>query len=367
MNEEPKKKGDVFGNEPIFSIMTLSCGNITCFPFRGYEERKLYTLLNKSYQKTDPLEFARCLIAVVCYPSDKLLNGKNRPTSEDLLTIQDTEKLSIEEVESFCKLYIEYEDYLYRKLVEKEGKGSGGKVISYELGEVEFPKDDKEDYTTYLHRLMVNKESKLTEQAKKLYDQVKGLWDSSGFSAKTLDSIKTMFEMGKSLKDSLKHLEGTADIKALSMNQGFPHYTEIPRLPSDFAIGKTITSKIDELIVLSEKTSAFIVESTETQATIARELKHSSDKATRLSRYALILSIVIIVLTALSICLPVLLQRPDKEVSIKHAIKIEDKLDSLISISRTSTSSSDSILMELRRLQSSDRTSRTRDRIVEKR
>jgi len=138
-------------------------------------------------------------------------------------------------------------------------------------------------------------------------------------------------------------------------------------LPSDFAIGKTITSKIDELIVLSEKTSAFIVESTETQATIARELKHSSDKATRLSRYALILSIVIIVLTALSICLPVLLQRPDKEVSIKHAIKIEDKLDSLISISRTSTSSSDSILMELRRLQSSDRTSRTRDRIVEKR
>ena len=90
----------------------------------------------------------------VCYPKDSLLDEERRP-KEFVLTREDVEKLTDDDIERIARIYTEGNDSLFRKNIRKEAISSeGGVAVSFEKGDVEFPREDGESYVRYLSRLL---------------------------------------------------------------------------------------------------------------------------------------------------------------------------------------------------------------------
>jgi hypothetical protein len=368
--EQPKKhkipdqlESEFGTKKAIFNFETEKVGQLFCFPMSFQDKLDLLRKLGKNISDSSAKEFAKHLIMACCYPSNKLDENKNRPT-KTLLENQDVDQLSESELEIFCSEYVKQHEYLYRKLniVSKPADESGKDVSTSEYGDVNVPKLENETATDYLFRLYVNEEKKDIERNKKLFGHFSAFTEISkinkemfGFSKKAFENINRTLSMGDALKTSLKHLEHFQKVTPVPAPPEMPmiNHGELFRMQEEHRMRpyNMLSERLDELIELTERTSAFMVQSNETQTQIVSEVKNSNDTTTRYSKKSLILNIVIVFLTALSVivaALSIYLATAKRNVTndpyIEHSRQIQNKLDSLISVSRHSIQTTDSLL-----------------------
>jgi len=273
---------------------TEKLGRLYIFTVVLADEKGLYKEIGKSIEKVSPLQYIKTLVKYVCHPEEKLEEGKYRP-KQATLSNDDISLISESELEDFAEKYIT-KNGLNRKWVSKPGKSEEGvNLVTFELGEVEYPRNEGEKWVDYLHRLAVIEEKRISESFEKIAKQFAGI---GSFSKKLQEQIKNTFSLGDSLKKSIESFSIPPDLISKSYKPPFD-FREIPYIKPFGGLPE----KIDKLIETSSRSADFLIEANKTQTGIANELKSSGEKTGRYSKLNIISGIIIICLTFLAIYL----------------------------------------------------------------
>lgn len=252
----------------------------------------------KSVEKVTPAQYVRLLVKYVCHPEGKLEEGKSRP-KQQTLSEEEINLISEREFDDFAEKYITMEGF-DRKYLSKPGNSEeAGNSVTLELGEVEHARDEGEKWVDYLHRLAVVQEKEFNDQFKKIAEQFAGV---GSFSKSVQDQIKETLSLGDNLKKTFDSFRVPNEL--VSKPFGLPlDFPEIPRIKPFGGLPE----KMDKLIDASEQTATLLTTMNRTQAGIAGELRSSGDKTAWYSGINVFFGGIIILLTTISIGLPVYL------------------------------------------------------------
>lgn len=290
-----KKDFTRFPQKKDGSFQTKSLGRLYVFSLTLKDQQRLHDELGKTIEDSNPREFIRALIKLVCHTKDKLVEGQFKP-NEPSLDDEAIKTLTDNELEAFASLYIQQKEYLFRKWIRKETKGKDGKtVITDELGEINLPKDNDETNVDYLHRLSSNSE-------KEWRRLVLGMTD---FSSKIQNKMLNTISLGTDLKNSLTNLSSFRSHLTTTIEEDAKRLGESIRLREEERIKpfRELAERLDLIIDSSTKAADFLVEMNATQFGIAKELKESSNTAARFSKKNILIGIIIIALTVISLVL----------------------------------------------------------------
>ena len=343
---------DLLKIEPNDCLET-SVGNICIFSLSLGDQREIRKALERPLEESDPNDYLKELIKHVCYPREQLKEGKYRPDGAGL-SAQDVESLSHDELEKIAELYVNENPYLFREERSKKTQNEDGKqVLSFELGEVQTPKEANESYIEYLHRLATIEDRKLSESATKILSSIP---DVSSFSNSIGDQLKNTFSIGESLRTSMDAIRNFDRLslhesppKVPSFDSGeFFHEQEERRLKPF----NELSDRLDALIDTSTQSAEFMIEANKLQTEIAEEIKKSGDTTSKQASHNINLTYVVIFLTfistvssALSIWMNFY---SDDEYTTKMAASVDEALVHLQSIDKQSEAQavSEKILIE---------------------
>jgi hypothetical protein len=257
--------------------VSTSLGDFHIFGLTAGNAEKLRNEINCSLEKCSPEEYIRILSLFICYPKDKLLEGKYRP-EEPILTKDDTNKFTIMDLEAIAEKYVENNDYLYTnsKLVENIDN-DGNKTYKRGKKEIEYPRSENESFVDYTHRVTVLYEKNESEKIKKRLGSILGV---SSFSSQLTENIGKTVSKGNLISNIVSNI-GESRYESIADNfLRLEHLKEQNRAQPINELSK----KLDQLINLTSQSSEFIVEMNETQIQIASEIKKSSDQSQKSSR-----------------------------------------------------------------------------------
>jgi hypothetical protein len=280
--------------------------------------------VGQSFTECDPLYLVRMLSMFVCYPKDSLLDDEMRP-KEVVLTREDVEKLTEDDIEHIARIYTEGNDYLFRKSIRKETKSSEGHIIvSSEKGDVEFPREEDESYVQYLSRLLKHQEEKFVDQFKKLAEPFKNFSDS------LKSSIGATLAWGQSLKKSLPD-SAKAEIRIAP--QAMPDF-DLAELQRNIEQNRLtpfneLSTRLEQLIEMTGQATDFQIQTNEVQTRIAEELKMSGDAAANYSRRSISLNWIVIIITAIGVLLSGYMILLSKTDSFNNSNAVMNKADEI--------------------------------------
>ena len=307
------KESILLGKE-LFILKTESRGNLHSFELTVGDMIKISELLGKAPEKTSPEEFVRVLLSVTCHPKDRIINESSRPVGYSL-SLDDVSKINPDELEKFATLFLENNERLYRKRISKSEPAKNGKgtVVSFEYGEMEHPREDKESSVSCLHRLWILDEAKRYKHNKDITQSLFGKYNDlsnimKGFSHPLEDQMVKTLKMGDALKSSLKFAESQAKQKMSFFEQptpGFNDFADLSRKIEENRIRpfEKLGDKLDKLIEVSSDTAEFVVQMNKTQTSLADELKKAGDFTLFYSKQNIKLTLFMISLTCISIIL----------------------------------------------------------------
>jgi len=273
-----------------YGCLKTKIGEICVFDLNGREQLQLHKLFGKSIKKFDSEEFVRNLSIYICYPKEKLEEDKYKPKAP-IFSLQKINKLSESDLEKISILYINNNEYLFKKYVSKKKKS--------------------ENHIQYLHRFFIIREEKLKKQMEKI------IGPFSNFSPELAKSIKKTLELGESLNktiekirhpwsvsDSMKNTqlassESKKHIKPIqqpTIDCAIPNLLELDQKKEELRLKSfnNLSDKMDKLVDVSTQNSEIIIEGNENQVRIADEIRASSNEATKYSKSNLIYSKIII-------------------------------------------------------------------------
>lgn len=293
------------GLSELDACIETSIGRICLFKYTLQSQRCVSKKLDASVQESDPKEFAKALIKVICFPEDSLEEGRFKP-SQTVLSDSDIESLQGSDVEEIAKAIVEHNPSLYRKREFKHLEGEDGKVrISVKFGEVDKQKEEGETFVEYLHRLSVIREEGEIRKAKSLFKQMKA---AGGFSNEIGEQVRKMSLMAESLRDSsfgfgLNSMGAIPDIETGShLTQPNLDLVSLPDFHGEqMQAFAELKEQLDDLRMTSRKSAEFMGAANDLQTDIAVEIKKSSDANSGYSKWNLSGTIFVIVLTGMSI------------------------------------------------------------------
>ncbi len=288
---------ELLKNKP-FDCIDMAIGKLYVFGISPADKEELKDL-GITLDESDPTEYIRNLIPFICYPEEHLKEGKYQP-EEPILTLADVNKLTDENIAEIARTYIANNDYLYKKLESiKTEDEEGNEKVSSKYTEIIHPQEALEDSIQYLFRLFVIEEEKQKRQMKKLLDSVNGL---NTFSSKLTSRIQDTLSLGDSLRKiselQVPTFAGSHE-SADTLNRSFIDYHQIEkqqRLKPFNELGE----KLDKLIESHGEAISFAVTANEIQVEIAKEVKSSSDSATKHSKTNIWLTKFVIFLAIIS-------------------------------------------------------------------
>src|SRR5690606_3386787 len=117
------------------------------------DQKNLLESLGGKLNDADPVAFLKTLIIQVCVPENNLNEKKHRP-ERPILNLEDVQKLSDADLENFAEVFIEKNEYLYKKREEEKTTDNEGNERSHlKYTVVEHPKLKNEGNIEYLYRL----------------------------------------------------------------------------------------------------------------------------------------------------------------------------------------------------------------------
>lgn len=301
------KKIKASTNKPFANIKN-SIGDLYLFPIRVKELIGIEEKLGSKLEEFASEKFFRLYLPFFAYLKQDLIGEELERPEEYTLRSDDIEKLSKDELEEIAKLFIDEHSFLYKELKSYSSKKEDGThklSLKTEIDE-SLLKQDNESYVDYVHRLVLERQKREREYAKKIFSSF-----SSGLSS---DIFKTM-AVGESLKSSLDSLKSVGDM-AKSFNPKVALFESVKpesiKFDYDFskhiqdqerqrlAPFKDLSSKMDMMIKAEKETVSFMDDVYKTQVQIASELKTSSDSANKNSKLNIKYTKLIIGLTVIS-------------------------------------------------------------------
>lgn len=257
----------------LIDCINTSIGELCIFHLTIGSQIELYEELGKSISESNPTEFVRKLSRQICFPKESLKENKYKP-KEPVLSVDEIASLTEDDLEAIAQVYVENNDYLFRKLVfETSNETEAGTKVNLDKGEIEYPRGEKESFTQYLTRLSIIQKEKQTAQFKKLYSGI------TNFSNTLGENIKKTFLMGNSLKREMESIRPSY----LISESGVPNITDLTRRIEENRLKpfNELASRLDQLIEASAQAVEFSIEANKIQTEIAEEIKSSSDENTK--------------------------------------------------------------------------------------
>jgi hypothetical protein len=345
--------------QPIATIKN-SLGKLAIFQLSAGNQRKMMESLGTSIESCDPDVFTKHLIMYICYPEDALNESRTRPNSP-ILSLEDIDKLSDEEIELIIAKYLDNSPSLIRKNKTVTNE-NGESVIHIGGGEIEYPKEDTETYRQYVHRLYTLQEKKIIEQMSKLTESLIG---TAHFSNSAIKSIKDSLAVGNSLKQMIQGIKfpnlSDSVIQSLKgfeksaiLSNQFKHFSEpyislqslnMPQI--DYAAieknrrapFESLGERLDQIIDLSEKTIEFANTNNKMQIALLSDIKSSGESSSNSAKKqgywtitGVILTIIVITMTGYSIWLS---YNQSKESSFATKYNTERVVQSLTDINHS--------------------------------
>ena len=293
----------LLAKEKTYGCFDTDIGRLCLFCISSNDQSDLLKDIGGSIEKCDPEKYVRNFVVYTCFPEDQLKEGQYKP-DEPILTIEDANKLSTQDLEHIAKLYIEDTEYLYKKSeIIKDNKDNGETISRLAYTDIEHPKEDDETYIKYLHRLCILDRKRLKATMEKALKPI--IYFNKLFSPTSFESIKNTYLMGDSLSKTIESLnppqlyhetpyeERIPEIESLSEENGLRPFREI-------------SDRLDELIGLSHRSTDYAIQSNETQIEIAGEIKSSGDAANKHSEANIVFTKTNISLTKVVIFVSVL-------------------------------------------------------------
>jgi len=317
--------------QEAYACVDTCIGELCVFSINVKGQTELHKKLDTSLKECSPSDFVRSFCLYVCYPKESLKDNKYKPESP-VLTDDDVNKLSEDDLEKIAGIYIENNEYLFKKLVFKKKTNEKGETVNYgEYEEIEHPRNEKESNIFYLHRLSILEDEKRKKQFDDMFKSVSGF---RGFSSKLTDSIKDTLTWGNSLSKAMESIR--------PINQ--PHIRPIDYEIPSIDIAKIsreneerrlqpfneLSERLDRLIESSVQASEFMIEANKIQTQIAIEIKTSGDVTERYSKKNILLSGIVIFLTIVGLSLTTYAIISGNSFNEKQQDKLQNSAEAIV-------------------------------------
>lgn len=287
-----------------FACIETNIGELCVFSINAKDQTKLHKNFDTSLVDCPPADFIRNLCVYICFPKYSLKDEKYKPDNP-VLTNEDVNKLTEDELEKIAGIYIDNNEYLFKKLEFKKKKNDKGETVNYgEYNEIERPRIGGETNISYLYRLSVLEIEKQKKQMQDMFKSVSGL---GSFSSSLTDSIKNTLTMGDSLSKAMESIRAitTPELRPIERDRFHTNFFKIDRDKEERRLQpfNELSNRLDQLIESSVQASEFMIEANKIQTRIASEIKASGDLTDKHSRKNILLSGIVIMLTVISLSL----------------------------------------------------------------
>ncbi|WP_444957612.1 hypothetical protein [Microbulbifer sp. ZKSA002] len=282
-----------------------SIGTLCLFSISTGEDISRAEMLESADLEGNATEYLKSLLIFVCFPQESLLEGGYKP-DKPVLTQEKIEKLPENELDHLAKVYVQHNEYLFKKSEYGKERNSEGEVVRrHKFTEVLHPKEDDESYIEYLYRLHLLWVEKIHEDFQRKLDSLPTF---SGFSEALTSSITQSLSQGEALRRGLEPLNSiqvpstssfSIEKPSLLSNLHLPDPTEFERKRREPF--NDLANRLDKLVSKSEQAINFMVSSNETQTAIGDEIKQSSDATDRHAKKNIRLTNLVIALTSVGL------------------------------------------------------------------
>jgi hypothetical protein len=288
---------DLLKVKPQATIET-SIGVLCLFSISVGGQSELLKSLGATIDESAPNEYLKKLIIYVCFPESELKEGEYKPDNP-VLTPEEIDELSEQELEDIAKAYVSNNEYLFKKNEFCKKKDADGKEVHYSVyTNIEHPKQDGESYINYLHRLSCLEQDKQKERMESILGSMPKL---DSFSKALSGGIAKNLMFGDSITNSIKSARAAQNFEFTPVRSPLEsvdwakierNRERTRREPFD-----DLAQRLDELISSSIHASEFMVEANRIQTEIASEIKAGGDATDRHARNNINLSYIVILLT----------------------------------------------------------------------
>lgn len=268
--------------------LQTSIGKLCIFSIDFKDKSELDKQLGRPLKDCTPEEFVKNLSVFVCYPEDKLKEGKYKPDTP-ILRIADANKLTTENLEKIADIYINSDDSLSK--------------IHNEKAVAEDEKYKVKHHINDLHRLSILEDDRRKKQMEKILPQ----YGLDIFSTELVDRIKGTLFMGNSLNKKMESIR--------FMDQSQPFHK--------------LADGLDQLIDLSAQATEFIIKANEIQTDIAAEIKTSGNATEKYSRLNIRLTIFVIGISIISLILTAYAIISGNSFNERQSSKIQNSADAI--------------------------------------
>lgn len=314
--------------EKSYQIIKTKIGNIAIFWSTLRDRDNIKKELGSDFEKGGSETYIKTLIKYICHKEESLIN-KDKP-KEITLTESEINRLSSDDIETIAKTYIHSKKYLFREFISdsKETK-EGDDLISSKLGDVEFPRNEGETYVDYLFRLEIEQNKKIKRAFENSFGKI------SSFSKSIQDSIRATASLGESFKNAVNAIQ----IPKLPKNEPkFPKYSNLDEssiskqiLDLEQQPMEVVSPGLDELIEINTKSLEFLTETNRTQTLIANEIKASSIASSKLTKWNIAISIVLLLISS---CALYISGQSNKQINIDNSNHVKTIVNSLYKINK---------------------------------
>ncbi|OUR73082.1 hypothetical protein A9Q78_05615 [Methylophaga sp. 41_12_T18] len=290
--------------QEAYACIETSIGELCVFGINVKGQTELHKNLDSSLEDCIPADFIRNLCVYVCFPKDSLKEEKYEP-DKPILTNEDVSKLTEDELEKIAGIYIDNNEYLFKKLEFNKKKNEKGEIVNYgEYNEIEQPRNEEETNISYLYRLSILEIEKHKKQMEDIFKSVSGI---GSFSTNLTDSIKNTLTMGDSLSKAMESIRPISmpELRPIEREPFNIDFAKIERDKEERRLQpfKELSNRLDQLIESSVQASEFMIEANKIQTRVASEIKASGDLTDKHSRKNILLSGIVITLTVIGLSL----------------------------------------------------------------
>ncbi len=317
--------------QEAFACIDTCIGELCIFSINVKGQTELNKKIGASLKECSPSDFLRSFCLYVCFPKESLKDNKYKPENQ-VLTDDDVNKLSEDDLEKIAGIYIDNNEYLFKKLVFKKKKNEKGETVNYgEYKEIEHPREESESNTSYLHRLSILEGEKHKKQLEDMFKSVSGL---GGFSSKLTDSIKNTLTWGNSLSKAMESIRpiNQPQIRPIEYEHPSIDFAEMARESEKRRLQpfNELSEQLDQLIESSVQASEFMIEANKIQTQIAAEIKTSGDVTERYSKKNILLSGIVIFLTILGLSLTTYAIISGNSFNEKQKTKLQNSAEAIV-------------------------------------
>lgn len=311
-----------------YQIIESKIGNLAVFWSTLRDRINVEKELGTDFEKIDSEKYIKTLIKFICHKEETLKNT-DKP-KEVSLTESEIEKLSNEDIEAIAKNYINSSEYLFRKRISDSKKTKkGDNIISSKLGDIEFPRKENETYVDYLFRLEIEQNKKIKQAFKNSFGEI------SSFSKSIQDSIRATATLGENVRNSINAIQfpKISNIESVIPKNSKVDLSSISKPTSDMGQQpmRVVSTGIDELIEINAKSLEFLTETNKTQTLIANEIKASSTTSSKLTRWNIVISIVVLLISLSALIISI---RSNKQTDTNNSSYVKTIVNSIEKINK---------------------------------